>query len=157
MDNYVRKEKIDALKKISQKKYLIKELNQYINVSYDELLSQEENIVFRKKVFDKINSLTEKQKVGNEDYKKNREITINLLNNIKNNSNFKDKKARLLISTECVKVSMDEVFRNIDIILEKTDFLNGRGDFILVDDDLNYGICILRTEYYYEFCMWGIE
>lgn len=83
MNNYRRKEKIDALKKISQKKYLIKELNRYIKVSYNELLSQEENIVFRKKVFDKINSLTEKQKVGNEDYKKNREISVNLLNNMK--------------------------------------------------------------------------
>lgn len=157
MDNYRRKEKIDSLKKIAQKKYLIKELNQYINVSYDELLSQEENIVFRKKVFDKIDSLTEKRKIGNEDYKKNREISINLLNNMKNNINFKDKKARLLISTECVKVSIDEIFENLNIILEKTNFLNGRGDFILVDECLNYGICILRTEYYYEFCMWGIE
>ena len=157
LDNYKRKEKIDALKKIAQKKFLIKELAQYIEVSYDELLSPEENIVFRKKVFDKINSLTEKQKIGNEDYKKNREISINVLNNIKNNINFKDKKARLLISTECVKVSIIEIFENINIILKKTDFLNGRGDFILVDDGLNYGICILRTEYYYEFCMWGIE
>jgi len=157
LDNYRRKEKIDVLKKIAQKKYLIKELNQYIKVSYDELLSQEENIIFRKKVFDKIDSLTEKQKIGNEDYKKNREISINLLNNMKNNIDFKEKKARLLISNECVKVSVDEIFRNLNIVLEKTDFLNGRGDFILVDDGLNYGICILRTEYYYEFCMWGIE
>ena len=79
------------------------------------------------------------------------------MNHIKDNINFKDNKARLLLSTECVKVNIDEVFGNLNIILEKTDFLNGRGDFILVDDDLNYGICILRTEYYYEFCMWGIE
>ena len=157
MDKEKRKEKIDELIKISKRKYLIKELNKYINVSYDELLSEEENTVFRKKVFNKIYSLTEKQRIGNEDYKKNREISINLLNHIKDNINFKDKKARLLLSTECVKVNIDEVFGNLNIILEKTDFLNGRGDFILVDDDLNYGICILRTEYYYEFCMWGIE
>lgn len=157
MDNYRRKEKIDVLKKIAQRKSLIKELNQYIKVSYDELLSQEEKTVFRKKVFNKIDSLTEKQRIGDEDYKKNREISINLLNHMKDNINFKNKKARLLISNECVKVSIYEVFENLNFILEKTDFLNGRGDFILVDDGLDYGICILRTEYYYELYMWGIE
>lgn len=157
MNNDKRKEKIDALKKITKRKYLIKELNNYIKVSYDELLPQEENIIFRKKVFDKLNSLTEKQRIGDEDYKKNTEISINLLNHMKDNINFKDKKARLLLSNEAVKVNINEVFENLNIILEKTNFLNGRGDFILVDDNLNYGVCIQRTEYYYEFCMWGIE
>lgn len=157
MSNDKRKEKIEALKKISRRKHLIKELNDYISVSFDELLTPEETIMFRKKVYDKLDSLTEKQRIGDTDYKKNTEISIKLLNDIKDNIKFKDKKGRLLLSNEAVKVNINEVFENLNIILEKTDFLKGRGDFILVDDSLDFGVCIERTEYYYELCMWGIE
>ena len=98
-----------------------------------------------------------KQRIGDTDYKKDAELSIELLNGIKDNINFGDKKARLLLSNEAVKVNINEVFENLNIILERTRFLNGRGDFILVEDNLSFGICIERTEYYYEFCMWGIE
>nr|WP_154652026.1 hypothetical protein [Bacillus bingmayongensis] len=36
-------------------------------------------------------------------------------------------------------------------------FLNKKlTDFILVGDDLEIGVCIERTEYHYEFSMWGV-
>lgn len=157
MSNEKRKQKIEDLKKISKRKYLIKELNGYINVSLDELLTPEETIIFRKQVYDKLDSLPQKQRIGDTDYKKNIEISIKLLNNILDSIKFKDKNVRILLSTEAVKIRVNEVFENLNIMLEKIGFLSGKGDFILVDENLDFGVCIERTEYYYELCMWGIE
>ncbi|WP_420826593.1 YxiF family protein [Sporosarcina limicola] len=40
--------------------------------------------------------------------------------------------------------------------MDITKFTIGYGDFILVADDLKFGICIERTEYQYEFYSWGV-
>lgn len=58
---------------------------------------------------------------------------------------------------EVVLINVNEVFSNLDKVLELTWFSKGYGDFIIVDEDFNVGLCIERTEYYYEFSIWGLS
>jgi|GEM_PF-3134739 len=55
--------------------------------------------MFRKRVYDKFDSLPEKQKIGDTDYKKNTEISIKVLNNI-------------LDSVDC-QVELNTFFKNL--------------------------------------------
>lgn len=47
----------------------------------------------------------------------------------------------------------NERFNNLEEISIISTFLNGAEDFVLVGDDLEFGVCIERTEYHYEFSM----
>ncbi|VXB69986.1 conserved hypothetical protein [Bacillus sp. 349Y] len=40
--------------------------------------------------------------------------------------------------------------------MELTKFSIGYGDFILVGEDFNFGLCIERAEYFYEVSVWGL-
>ncbi|MEY9867589.1 hypothetical protein ABIE66_002968 [Peribacillus sp. B2I2] len=51
---------------------------------------------------------------------------------------------------------MDDVISKLTDILVFTKFTTGNGDFILVDDEFKFGICIERTEYQYELFIWGM-
>ncbi|MDQ0818996.1 hypothetical protein QF033_003574 [Bacillus pumilus] len=57
---------------------------------------------------------------------------------------------------EAVLLNLNEVFSHLNQLLEQTKFLSGYGDFILVAEDFRFGLCIERTEYYYEFSTWGL-
>ncbi len=57
---------------------------------------------------------------------------------------------------EAVLLNLNEVFSHLNQLLEQTKFLSGYGDFILVAEDFCFGLCIERTEYYYEFSTWGL-
>lgn len=71
------------------------------------------------------------------------------------------KKGRLLFfrenEIEAMLINVNEVFSHLDNILKLTKFSVGYGDFILVAEDLNFGLCIERTEYFYEFSVWGLS
>lgn len=54
---------------------------------------------------------------------------------------------------EAVKLNIAEVFENLEALSTISRFLTGYADFVLVGDDLEFGIVIERTEYHYEFSM----
>ncbi len=56
-----------------------------------------------------------------------------------------------------LKVNVNEVFIHLNRLLEQTKFLSGYGDFILVVEDFRFGLCIERTEYFYELSIWGLR
>ena len=56
---------------------------------------------------------------------------------------------------EAVKLNIGEVFENLEALSTISKFLTGYADFVLVGDDLEFGIVIERTEYHYEFSMWA--
>ena len=58
---------------------------------------------------------------------------------------------------EAVKLNIGEVFENLEALSTISKFLTGYADFVLVGDDLEFGIVIERTEYHYEFSMWGVS
>jgi hypothetical protein len=155
-----RKTKMELLKRKSRRKNLIKELN-FMNLTEESFLDIQENNLFCKKVFSLLNTKKNKIHLQGEDYKENIQKSIQLLNETINNIKLTPKKGRLLFfrenEIEAVSISVNGVFTNLDKVLELTKFSVGYGDFILVAEDFNFGLCIERTEYFYEFSLWGLS
>ncbi|MED1110802.1 hypothetical protein [Bacillus pumilus] len=57
---------------------------------------------------------------------------------------------------EALLVNVGEVFSHLNQLLEQTKFSTGYGDFILAAEDFHFGLCIERTEYFYELSIWGL-
>ncbi|MGE1125731.1 YxiF family protein, partial [Bacillus wiedmannii] len=97
---------------------------------------------------------------GSTDYEENRRLSIALLKETAKTIQFPLKQGRLFFSKggkiEAVKLNIAEVFDNLEELSTISRFLTGYTDFVLVGDDLEFGVCIERTEYHYEFSMWGI-
>jgi len=156
-----KKSRMKELKAIGKRKFLIKELSNTFGVLYEELLIPSENDIFCKKAYEVMDVLASKDKVGDTDDLKNKRLSRACLIALSKSAIFPKEKARLFIFTgakiEAVLVGIDEVFDNMDAVLEKTGFSSGRGDFMLIDDDFEFGVCIERKEHYYEVCKWGID
>ncbi|MGE7949914.1 YxiF family protein [Lysinibacillus sp. NPDC093688] len=152
--------KMELLKRKSRRKNLIKELN-FMNLTEEPFLDIEDNDLFCKKVFSVLNTKKNKIQLQGDNYKENIQKSIQLLNEIIDNIELTPKKGNLLFfrenEIEAVLINVHEVFSNLDKVLELTRFSVGYGDFILVAEDFNFGLCIERTEYFYEFSVWGLS
>ncbi|WLD93037.1 hypothetical protein [Alkalihalobacillus sp. AL-G] len=152
--------KMELLKRKSRRKNLIKGLN-FMNLTEDPFLDIEDNDLFCKKVFSLLNTKKNKIQLQGNDYKDNIQKSIQLLNETFDNIEVTRNKGRLLFfrenEIEAVLINVNEVFSNLDKVLELTKFSVGYGDFILVAEDFYFGLCIERTEYYYEFSVWGLS
>ncbi|MFY0521528.1 YxiF family protein [Lysinibacillus sp. UGB7] len=152
--------KMELLKRKSRRKNLIKELN-FMNLTEEPFLDIEDNDLFCKKVFSVLNTKKNKIQLQGDNYKVNIQKSIQLLNEIIDNTELTLKKGNLLFfrenEIEAVLINVHEVFSNLDKVLELTRFSVGYGDFILVAEDFNFGLCIERTEYFYEFSVWGLS
>ncbi|MCY8232257.1 hypothetical protein MOC86_09720 [Priestia endophytica] len=151
--------KMELLKRKSRRKNLLQELN-YITFTEEPFLNVEYNDAFCKKVFSLLNTKKNKTQLQGDDYKENIQKSIDLLNETIHTIRVTPKRGRLLFfredEIEAVLINMNEVFSNLHMILESTKFLAGYGDFILVAEDFSFGLCIERTEYFYEFSTWGL-
>lgn len=154
------KTRIEVLKRNNRRSILIRDLSKYINITNESLLEVNENDKFCKKIFDKLSILPNKLKLGNDDYKKSIELSLEYLKSLSNKVSLtKNFKTRVLffreLEIEAIELNIQEVLDKIEMILDKTGFLSGSADFILVKSDLTSGICIERNEYYYEISSWG--
>ncbi|KAA6451853.1 hypothetical protein FZC77_13625 [Bacillus swezeyi] len=151
--------KMELLKRKSRRKNLIKELN-FMNLQEEPFLEIEDNDLFCKKVFSFLNTKKNKIQLHGDDYKENIQKSIQLLNETIDNIEVTPEKGRLLFfrenEIEAVSINVNEVFINLDKVLDLTKFSMGYGDFILVAEDFHFGLCTERTEYFYEFCVWGL-
>ncbi len=131
-----------------------------MNFTEEPFLDIEDNDLFCKKVFLILNTRENKVQLQGDDYKKRIKKSIQLINDTIDNIEVIPKKGRLLFfrenEIEAVLINVSEVFSNLDKVLELTKFSAGYGDFILVAEDFDYGLCIERTEYFYEFSVWGL-
>lgn len=139
---------------------MIKELSDLVTVSMESFMEIDTNDLFCKNVFKAIRSLQIKESIKGDDYKENIKNSVILLKNIFEKRHFKnDDKARLFFfreqEIEAVELYLNELVQKLDEILVISKFESGFGDFMLVDDKLDSGICIERTEYQYELYLWG--
>ncbi|USK97983.1 YxiF family protein [Bacillus tropicus] len=154
------KSRMEILKRKARRKELINELFSLVTVSEESFMDAETNDLFCKGLFSKLEKVSDKKKIGDTNYKENRKLSIELLSELINSINFPVNQGRLFFFTEydleAVELNIDEIFDNLEDLSIKSGFLIGSGDFVLVGDDLDFGLCIERTEYYYEFSMWGL-
>ncbi|MGG3651936.1 hypothetical protein ABES36_10770 [Bacillus pseudomycoides] len=147
-------------KRNASRKELINELSNIITVSMDSFMDAESNDLLCKELFNKLEQNSNIKNFGSTDYKENGKLSIALLKETAKSIKFPVNQGRLFFSRggkiEAVKLNISEVFDNLEELSTISRFLTGYADFVLVGDDLEFGVCIERTEYYYEFSMWGI-
>lgn len=155
-----RKTKMEQLKRKSRRKNLVKEIN-FMNLTEELFLDIEDNDLFCKNVFSLLNTRENKIQLQGDSYKEHIQKSIQLLNETIDNIEVTPKQGRLLFfrenEIEAVLVNVNEVFSHLNKIIELTKFSVGYGDFILVGEDFNFGLCIERTEYFYELSVWGLS
>lgn len=155
-----RREKMEYLKRKSRRKNFLKELN-FISVTEESFLDIKDNDLFCKKVFSLLNTQKNKNQIKGEDYKEIIQKSIQFLKKTIKNIEVTEKKGRLLFfrdnEIEAVLINVNEVFTNLDKVLDLTKFSIGYGDFILVAEDFRFGLSIERTEYFYECSVWGLS
>jgi len=161
MKNDERAIKIELLKRKNRRSILINSLAKYINVSHDSFLEPVYNDEFCKKVFNKLYEVSNKTKIGTDDYKQNISLSLEYLNRMKQKVVLSQDEEVILffyreLEIEAIKIKIKDVFKWMHELLGEIGFLDGLADFILIKENLELGICIERTEYYYEFCFWGI-
>ena len=152
--------KMELLKRQSRRKNLVKEIN-FMNPTEEPFLDIEDNDLFCKNVFSLLNTRENKIQLQGDSYKEHIQKSIQLLNDTIDNIEVIPKQGRLLFfrenEIEAVLVNVNEVFSHLNEIIELTKFSVGYGDFILVAEDFNFGLCIERTEYFYELSVWGLS
>jgi hypothetical protein len=152
--------KMELLKRKSRRKVLIKELK-CVNFLEEPFLIIEENDLFCKKVFSLLYTRTNKVRIQDGNHNGNIQKSIQLIKETIVNTNIISKEGRLLFfrenEIEAVLININDVFSNLDKILELTKFSIGWGDFILVAEDFSFGLCIERSEYFYECSIWGLS
>lgn len=160
LDNY-KSNKMEFLKRKNRRNNLIKELSNFISINNESLLEINTNDLFCKKVFEKLSTLKSEVSLKGEDYKENIQNSIKLLEKTLKNSSLRNNRGWVLFfrdeEIEAVKLNINELYNHLTKILEITKFTVGFADFILVSDELDFGICIERTEYQYEMYSWGTE
>lgn len=158
--NDQRKAKIELLKRNNRRKNLVKEID-FIKHAEEPFLNIEDNNLFCKNVYSILNKRENKIKLQGDSYKEHIQNSIQLLNDTIDKIKVTPKQGRLLIfretEIEAVLVDIVEVLSHLNKIIELTKFSVGYGDFILVAEDFNFGLCIERTEYFYEFSVWGLS
>lgn len=155
-----RKTKMKLLKRQSRRRNLVKEIN-FMNLTEEPFLDIEDNDLFCKNVFSLLNTKEYKIQLQGENYKEHIQKSIQLLKDTVDNIEVIPKQGRLLVfrenEIEALLVNVTEVFSHLNEIIELTNFSVGYGDFILVAEDFNFGLCIERTEYFYELSVWGLS
>ncbi|MEK3933814.1 hypothetical protein MKY41_00725 [Sporosarcina sp. FSL W7-1349] len=155
-----RQAKMELLKRKSRRKKLIEELH-FMDLPEAPFLDGDDNDSFCKKVFSLLLTKENKVQVQGEDYKENIQKSKRLLYELIAQIEDIPNEGRVLFfrenEIEAVLVQVNEVFRNLEKVLEVTKFSTGYGDFVLVGEDFNFGLCIERTEYFYELTVWGLE
>ncbi|MEN1934183.1 hypothetical protein AAIE21_00930 [Paenibacillus sp. 102] len=160
----VRKQRIEVLRRKvwrdAQRKDLIDEVSKFIPISIASFMDPEANSIFCKELFSKLDNLSDRTIFGNTNYEENKKLSLELLEEVVKIINFPANQGRLFFfrehGIEAVNLDINELFQNLEEISIITNFLNGYGDFILVGDNLEFGVCIERTEYHYEFSIWGV-
>lgn len=124
-------------------------------------MEPESNDLFCKDLFNTLTQTSNIKNFGSTNYEENRRLSIVLLKETAKTIKFSVDQGRLFFSKggkfEAVKLNIGEVFENLEELSTISRFLTGYADFVLAGDDLEFGIVIERTEYHYEFSMWGVS
>lgn len=151
-----RSNKIKELKMKSKRKCMCKKLASIINdLEVESFISVEDTIAISKKVYEKIDTFINQEEIE-------KDIESNLIKVASLKEKYKmffNEKAILFHyeDRECgaIKIKVEDFFEHLADIAEFTKFKGGYRDLILVDEDLKYGICIERYEYFNKLVIWN--
>lgn len=132
----------------AKRKSICERLN---NIDSNSFISIEDTIAISKKVYEKIDTL-----ISQEEIEKDVEDNLAKVARLKERVEkiFNDKAVLVHFKDrECgaVKINVKDFFEHLDDIAK---FKEGYRDLIFVDEELRYGICIERYEYFNRLVIW---
>ena len=151
-----RNNKIKELKMKSKRKVICQKLANITNsLNVESFISVEDTIVISNKVYEKIDTLRNQEEID-----KNIESNLNELAKLKEEFRMFFNENALLFhyeDRECgaIRIKVEDFFRCLDDIAEFSKFREGYRDLIFVDENLKYGICIERYEYFNKLAVWN--
>ncbi|WP_434799143.1 YxiF family protein [Terrisporobacter vanillatitrophus] len=150
-----RRERIKELKIKSKRNSICKTWNSVINcLGADSFISIEDTIRISEEVYNKIDTLPNQEKI-NIDVEPNLNKVANLEKIFKI---FFYENAILLHheDRECgaIRIKVEDFFKYLGDIAEFSKFKEGYSDLVLVDENLKYGICVERYEYFNKLFVW---
>lgn len=132
-----------------------------MKVKENPLLPDDENELFCKKAYDMLDTQNNKTLIQGKDSTENICLSRQYLKKLSQSFDSTHMEGRLIFSIghglEAVLLEVQDVFDNLEILLDLINFSSGNGDFLLVAEDFQFGIGIERTEYHYEISIWGIH
>ncbi|WP_177177411.1 hypothetical protein, partial [Bacillus sp. MUM 116] len=60
------------------------------------------------------------------------------------------------LDTGAIILSLEDIFRDINWIVNFSGYSNGEFDFVVVEPTFNFGVCIEGFEYWDTFTIWGL-
>lgn len=151
-----RSNKIKEFKMQSKRKGICKKLANIINdLEVVSFISVEDTIVISKKVYEKIDTL-----INQEEMDKDIESNLIRVASLKEKYKMLFNENAVLFhyeDRECgaIKIKVEDFFEHLAEIAEFTKFKGGYRDLVIVDEDLKYGICIERYEYFNKLVIWN--
>ena len=158
--NAERLAKINMLQRKNRRNNLIKVLS-FMHVDASCFLDSCANEVFCKTVFSVLDTKEHKIQIHGANHNECMQTSMRLIHDTLRGMGVTSTYGRLLFfrdnEIEAVRVPIDGVCRNVAALFDITKFSIGLGDFILVAEDFRFGLCIERTEYFYECSVWGLS
>lgn len=154
MSDLYRKERIQELNVRVKRRELVSRLNHQLPEMEMNFLSIEETADFSKKVYEKIDTISDQVKLP-KDY----QTSVNsILNNKERIDRLQNKDIVILhrndSETGALVLDVQYFWGNIDSVIALSGFKDGYRDLIVVEKNMNFGLCIERHEYYNKLVVW---
>ncbi len=151
--------KLDQLKRTNRRKQLLKKLvTKLPRLSKEAFFGQEENDVFHKKVIVCLDQASLYKQFEEKNDKENFKLSINFIKKIPINELTFEKPLLAFFTgneVEFIQIGLKEVFDNLLFLSDLNEFHSGKGDFILVEQNMTKGLSVEITEYQIEVYVWG--
>jgi len=153
-----RRDRIEELKIKSKRRNICSELTGIIdNIEINSFISIKDTIEISKRIYEKMDALSSQEKI-NKDIKTNLAVIAELKSEYAIYSN----ECAVLFHSEdrecgAIKVKVEDFFNHLVDIFELTSFAKGHRDLIFVHENLKFGICIERYEYFNKLVVWKSE
>ena len=153
-----RNTRIIELKIKSKRNIICKKFTDIIStLDVDSFISIEDTMTISKRVYKKFDTLKNQEEIT-------KDIDLNMkkvaILEVKFRSLFD--KCGILLHYEdresgAIKIKVEDFFKYLDYIVEFSRFKDGYRDLIFVDEDLMYGICVEKYEYFNKLIVWNYK
>ncbi|MBM7662799.1 hypothetical protein JOC85_003610 [Bacillus mesophilus] len=161
MTELSRKEKIRLLKIKNKRKSIIDDFDKKnINLTFESFCDVDYSINLMEKLFIKIDrDIDEKDEFM---FQHNKDLVIEQLSKIKSMLCPTIMESEVLLyhlnyrETGVVSITLKDALQNVEWIVDFTGYPIGRMDFIIIEPNFSFGICVERWEYQDTFINWGL-
>ena len=156
MSMHNRENRLKELQIKNKRTQIIKELSEYVVLSEDSFVNVAESKLLCLKAIQKAEETSSYL-----EFDKDANFIMQKILEIKQMASGMFGKEIVLfqhdyVNTGALTIDLRDFWQNINVILDLSKVVEGRGQFIAVGKELEYALCILRLEYNYRLVTWGM-